>query len=194
MGISFFIIDVYNSSKFDKFNVYIAVKKFKILNNRRKRRAFRVSNAVKRYSTRPRLCVFRSNKHIYAQIIDDNLGKTLVSAGTTDKDLKTSIEFGGNCDAATKIGEAIAKKAVEAGITAVAFDRHGYLYHGRVRVLADAARKAGLDIGAASDNYTDEELAAKAAKKAASANKPKGAAKVEKSQKAAGQNRAPKKK
>ena len=170
------------------------MKKFKILNNRRKRRAFRVSNAVKRYSTRPRLCVFRSNKHIYAQIIDDNLGKTLVSAGTTDKDLKDSIKFGGNCDAAAKIGEVIAKKAVENGIKQVAFDRHGCLYHGRIQVLADAARKAGLDIGAGSDNYTEEELAARAAKKAASANKPKGAAKSEKAQKGGGQNRAPKKK
>ncbi len=171
------------------------MKKFKKLNLQKERRAFRVSNAVKRYSTRPRLCVFRSNKHIYVQIIDDNQGKTLVSAGTNDKALKAEIGFGGNCEAARKIGETIAKRALEAGITQVAFDRHGFLYHGRLQILADAARKAGLDIGAASDNYTEEELAARAAKKAASGNKkpsskkePKGAAK------AAAQNRAPKKK
>ena len=170
------------------------MKKFKLINLRRKRRAFRVSNAVKRYSTRPRLCVFRSNKHIYVQIIDDNAGKTLVAAGTNDKDLRSEIAFGGNCDAAKKVGEAIAKKALDAGIKQVAFDRHGYLYHGRVQVLADAARSAGLDIGAASDQYTEEELAARAAKKAASGGKKKVDKKEQQFAKSAGQNRAPKKK
>ena len=170
------------------------MKKITQLNNRRKRRTFRVSNAVKRYSNRPRLCVFRSNKHIYAQIIDDNIGKTLVSAGTSDKDLKSEIAFGGNCDAAKKIGEAIAKKAIEAGIKQVAFDRHGYLYHGRIQVLADAARSAGLDIGAASDRYTEEELAARAAKKAKSGSKPSVSKSDKKAAKAGGANRAPKKK
>ena len=170
------------------------MKKITQLNNRRKRRAFRVSNAVKRYSTRPRLCVFRSNKHIYAQIIDDNVGKTLVSAGTSDKDLRSEIGFGGNCDAAKKVGEAIAKKAIDAGIKQVAFDRHGYLYHGRIQVLADAARNAGLDIGAASDRYTEEELAARAAKKAKSGNKTSVSKSDKKAAKAGGANRAPKKK
>ena len=169
------------------------MKQYKQINQRRKRRTFRVSNAVKRYSNRPRLCVFRSNKHIYAQIIDDNVGKTLVSAGTNDKDLRSEIAFGGNRDAAQKVGAAIAKKALDAGITQVAFDRHGYLYHGRVQVLADAARSAGLDIGAASDRYTEEELAARAAKKGSSGRK-----KVDKKEqqfaKSSGQNRAPKKK
>ena len=170
------------------------MKQYKLINLRRKRRAFRVSNAVKRYSTRPRLCVFRSNKHIYVQIIDDNAGKTLVSAGTTDKDLRGEIAFGGNREAAQKVGEAIAKKALEAGIKQVAFDRHGYRYHGRVQALADAARNAGLDIGAASDNYTEEELAARTAKKARSGQKKKVDKKEQQFAKSAGQNRSPKKK
>lgn len=167
---------------------------FKQLNYRKKRRAFRVSNTVKRYSSRPRLCVFRSNKHIYVQIIDDNVGKTLVSAGTKDKDIRGELKFGGNCEAAEKIGEIIAKKALDAGIKQVAFDRHGFLYHGRIQRLADAARKAGLDIGAASDNYTEEELAARAAKKGKSAPKKSDSKGDAKKPKAAAQNRAPKKK
>ncbi len=160
------------------------MKKFKKLNNQRIRRANRVSNHVKRYSTRPRLCVFRSNKHIYAQVIDDATGKTLCSAGTNDKDLREAVGFGGNCDAAAKIGEAIARKAVAAGVQQVAFDRNGFKYHGRLKSLADAARKSGLDIGAIP---TAEELAVKAAKKGTApkkapkpvpgADKKKGAAK-----------------
>jgi large subunit ribosomal protein L18 len=125
------------------------MKKFKQINRQRRNRAFRVSNAVKRYSDRPRLCVFRSNSHIYAQIIDDEQGKTLASAGTLDKDLKKGIKNGGNCDAAEKVGSALATKALAAGITKVAFDRHGFKYHGRVKALADAARGGGLDIGSA---------------------------------------------
>ena len=117
------------------------------LNKSRKTRKFRVSNAVKRYSTRPRLVVFRSHKHISAQVIDDENGVTLASASTRDKDQRTGILYGGNCEAAAKIGEAVAKKAVAAGITQVAFDRRGYKYHGRVKSLADAARDNGLDIG-----------------------------------------------
>lgn len=127
------------------------MKKFKKLNLQRERRAFRTANKVKRFSTRPRLCVYRSNKHISAQIIDDAQGVTLVSASTNEKALRDGIAFGGNCDAASKIGETIAKKALEKGITSVAFDRHGNKYHGRLRFLADAARKAGLDIGTSSD-------------------------------------------
>ena len=121
------------------------------LNKSRKTRKFRVSNAVKKYSTRPRLVVFRSHKHISAQVIDDEKGLTIASAGTQDKDLRSGIAYGGNCDAATKIGEAIAKKAVAAGIEQVAFDRRGYKYHGRVKSLADAARDNGLDIGGKGD-------------------------------------------
>ena len=91
----------------------------------------------------PRLNVFRSNGNIFAQIIDDENGTTLVSASSIDKDLK--IENGGNIEAATKVGEALAKKAKSAKITEVVFDRGGYLYHGRVKALADAARENGLE-------------------------------------------------
>jgi large subunit ribosomal protein L18 len=127
------------------------MKKYKQINRQRRNRAYRVSNAVKRYSDRARLCVFRSNAHIYAQIIDDEQGKTLVAAGTLDKDLKKEVKNGGNCDAAEKVGVALASKALAAGVTKVAFDRHGFKYHGRVKALADAARGAGLDIGAAGE-------------------------------------------
>ena len=122
------------------------------LNKSRKTRKFRVSNAVKKYSTRPRLVVFRSHKHISAQILDDEKGVTLVSAGTLDKELRGGIAYGGNCDAAAIVGTAIAKKAVAAGVTQVAFDRRGYKYHGRVKSLADAARDNGLDIGSKGDD------------------------------------------
>ena len=92
----------------------------------------------------PRLCVFRSNKNISAQIIDDVNGVTLVSASTLDKELKAQIEYGGNKEAAKKVGEAVAKRALEKGIEVVAFDRGGFLYHGRVAELAEGAREAGL--------------------------------------------------
>ena len=92
----------------------------------------------------PRLCVFRSNKNISAQIIDDVNGVTLVSASTIDKELKDGIKYGGNKEAAKAVGEAIAKRALEKGIETVCFDRGGFLYHGRVKELADGARSAGL--------------------------------------------------
>ncbi|MED4305504.1 50S ribosomal protein L18 [Bacillus licheniformis] len=92
---------------------------------------------------RPRLNVFRSNKHIYAQVIDDVNGVTLVSASTLDKDF--NAENGSDTAAAAKVGELVAKRASEKGITNVVFDRGGYLYHGRVKALADAAREAGLE-------------------------------------------------
>ena len=136
------------------------MKKHKQLNRQRKNRAYRVSNAVKRVSTRHRLCVFRSNSHIYAQIIDDESAKTLVSAGTLDKDLRAEIPQSGNCEGAAKVGEAIAKKALEAGIKQVAFDRHGFKYHGRLKSLADAARKIGLDIGSAGEEKATKEKSA----------------------------------
>ena len=91
----------------------------------------------------PRLCVFRSNKEIYAQIIDDETKTTLVSASSLDKNLK--LENGSNVEAAKAVGEAIAKKATKAKITKVVFDRGGYLYHGRVQALAEAARENGLE-------------------------------------------------
>ena len=93
----------------------------------------------------PRLCVFRSSKNIYAQIIDDVNGKTLVAASTLDKDIKAKCEYGGNKEAAKLVGEKIGKAAAKAGIKQVAFDRGGYLYHGRVQELADGARSAGLE-------------------------------------------------
>ncbi|MDR3111127.1 MAG: 50S ribosomal protein L18 [Planctomycetaceae bacterium] len=167
------------------------MKKFKILNNRRERRAFRVSNAVKRVSTRPRLCVFRSNKHIYVQLIDDLTMKTICSAGTNDKELRSGISYGGNCAAAVKIGEAIAKKAIAAGVTQVAFDRHGFKYHGRLKALADSARKAGLDIGAMP---TAEELEAKSQKKAAADGKSKAPKKQQDAKPKKSGGAAPKKK
>jgi large subunit ribosomal protein L18 len=93
---------------------------------------------------KPRLSVHRSSKNIYAQIIDDKSGVTIVSASTLDKDLRSSIKSGANMDAATTIGKLVAERAMQKGISNVVFDRGGFIYHGRVRALADAAREAGL--------------------------------------------------
>lgn len=93
------------------------------------------------------MSVFRSSKHLYVQIIDDEEGKTLAAASTLDKDLKDKIAKGGNCEAAGLLGKVIADRALEAGVKQVAFDRREYKYHGRVAALADAARDAGLDLG-----------------------------------------------
>lgn len=93
---------------------------------------------------RPRLCVYRSLGHIYAQVIDDQSGKTIVSASSVDKDTKKGLKGGGNVAAAKVIGKAVAERAKAAGVTKVVFDRGGYKYHGRVKALADAAREAGL--------------------------------------------------
>lgn len=93
----------------------------------------------------PRLVVYRSTKHIYAQIIDDVKHVTLVSASSIDKDLKVTLAHGGNIDSAKAVGAAIAKKAIAAKISDVVFDRGGFLYHGRIAALADAAREAGLN-------------------------------------------------
>ena len=103
----------------------------------------RVRNKISGTPDRPRLCVFRSLSHMYAQIIDDVNGKTLVSASTLDADLKAN--YGGNKDAAKNVGLSIAKKAADAGIKDVVFDRGGYLYHGRVAELAAGAREGGLN-------------------------------------------------
>ena len=94
---------------------------------------------------RPRLAVFRSNNHMYAQIIDDTVGNTLVSASTLQKDVKAELEKTNNVEAATYLGTVIAKKAIEKGITSVVFDRGGFIYHGKIKALADAAREAGLN-------------------------------------------------
>jgi large subunit ribosomal protein L18 len=93
---------------------------------------------------RPRLAVFRSNNHMYAQIIDDTVGNTLVAASTLEKDIKAELEKTNNVDAAAYVGTSIAKKALEKGITEVVFDRGGFIYHGKIQALADAAREAGL--------------------------------------------------
>ena len=106
-------------------------------NEARLRRHRRVRNKISGTAARPRLDVFRSAKHIYAQIIDDEQGVTLVSASTMDKDFNG---FGGNVEAAAEIGKKVAAKALEKGITEVVFDRGGYVYHGRVKALADGAR------------------------------------------------------
>lgn len=98
----------------------------------------------KRAAGRPRLSVFRSSKHIYAQIIDDTNGVTLVAASSIEKDIKGSLKTGADTDAAAKVGSLVAERAVAAGIKDVVFDRGGYRYHGRVKALADAAREAGL--------------------------------------------------
>jgi len=103
----------------------------------------RIRRKVKGSGERPRLAVYRSLNHIYAQVVDDQLGKTIVSASTTEKDLRGTT--GGNLDAARRIGKAIAERALEKGIESVVFDRGGYLYHGRIKALTDAAREAGLN-------------------------------------------------
>lgn len=96
-------------------------------------------------SDRPRLAVFRSNNHIYAQVIDDDAQSTLCSASTVDKELRVGLEAnGGSCDASVAVGELVAKRAIAKGIQNVVFDRGGNLYHGRIKALADAAREAGL--------------------------------------------------
>ena len=110
-------------------------------NKARQKRHLRVRNHISGTAERPRLNVFRSLSNIYAQVIDDVNGVTLVSASTKDKDFQN---YGGNLEAAKAIGEAIAKRSLEKGITEVVFDRGGYVYHGRVAALAEAAREAGL--------------------------------------------------
>lgn len=111
-------------------------------NKARLKRHLRVRKKIQGTTERPRLNIFRSSKHIYAQIIDDVKGVTLVSASTVEKELEGN---GGNVDAARKVGELIAQRAKEQGVVQVVFDRGGYLYHGRVQALADAAREAGLE-------------------------------------------------
>ena len=104
----------------------------------------RVRTKVEGTSERPRLCVYRSLGHIYAQVIDDRSGKTLVSASTVDGETKKNLKGGGNIAAAKVIGKTVAERAKAAGVSKVVFDRGGYKYHGRVKALADAAREAGL--------------------------------------------------
>lgn len=111
----------------------------------RLRKHLRVRKKIKGTSERPRLNVFRSLNHIYAQVIDDITGTTIVAASTLDEALKGKVAFGGNKGAAKEVGTLVAKKALDKGIKQVVFDRGGYLYHGRVKELAEAAREAGLE-------------------------------------------------
>ena len=105
----------------------------------------KIRNRFSGTAERPRLAVFRSNNHMYAQIIDDTVGKTLVSASTLDKDVKAELEKTNNVEAATVVGTVVAKKALEKGITTVVYDRGGFVYEGKVKALAEAAREAGLE-------------------------------------------------
>jgi large subunit ribosomal protein L18 len=120
------------------------VRHEKRIGRQRERRAVRVRNRLKHDATRPRLCIFRSHKHTYAQIIDDLAGRTLAATSTLDKDVRAAVRYGGNKTAAVAIGKAIAARAIAAGVKEVVFDRRQYKYHGRVAALADAAREAGL--------------------------------------------------
>lgn len=116
----------------------------KAISRQRQRRRFRVAKRIRGTSDRPRLCVFRTHKHMYAQVINDAEGKTLASASTVDKDLRSDVKYGGNRTAAQAVGRSIAERALAAGIKQVCFDRREFQYHGRVAALADAAREAGL--------------------------------------------------
>lgn len=110
----------------------------------RMRRRFRVRRHIRGTAERPRLAVFRTHKHIYAQVVDDSTGRTLASASSMDKVLRDGLGFGGNKQAAEAIGKAVAERAKAAGVSQVCFDRGSFRYHGRVAALADAARAAGL--------------------------------------------------
>lgn len=118
--------------------------KNKTSNRIRQRRTWRVRNHLRKASDRPRLSVSRSLKHIGCQIIDDAQGRTVASASTRDKSLREQIGYGGNCQAAEIVGRLIAERALAAGVSEVVFDRGHNRYHGRIAVLAEAARKAGL--------------------------------------------------
>ena len=111
----------------------------------RAKKHLRIRNRFSGTAERPRLAVFRSNNHMYAQIIDDTVGNTLVSASTVQKEVKAELEKTNNVDAAAYLGKVIAKKALDKGITTVVFDRGGFIYQGKVKALADAAREAGLE-------------------------------------------------
>ena len=110
----------------------------------RVKKHMKIRNRFSGTAERPRLAVFRSNNHMYAQIIDDTVGNTLVSASTLEKDVKAELEKTNNVDAAAYLGTVIAKRAIEKGIDTVVFDRGGFIYQGKIEALADAAREAGL--------------------------------------------------
>ncbi|MBQ7944188.1 MAG: 50S ribosomal protein L18 [Lachnospiraceae bacterium] len=110
----------------------------------RAKKHMRIRNRVNGTAERPRLAVFRSNNHMYAQIIDDTVGNTLVSASSLEKEVKAELNKTNDVEAAAYVGTVIAKRAIEKGITEVVFDRGGFLYHGKIEALAEAAREAGL--------------------------------------------------
>ena len=111
----------------------------------RAKKHMKIRNRFSGTAERPRLAVFRSNNHMYAQIIDDTVGNTLVSASTLEKEIKAELEKTNNVDAAAYLGTVIAKRALEKGIDTVVFDRGGFIYQGKIKALADAAREAGLE-------------------------------------------------
>ena len=111
----------------------------------RRKKHYRLRNRFAGTAERPRLAVFRSNNHMYAQIIDDSIGHTLVAASTLEKEIKAELENTDTVEAAAYVGTVIAKRAIEKGITAVVFDRGGFIYQGKIQALADAAREAGLE-------------------------------------------------
>ena len=111
----------------------------------RRKKHYRLRNRFAGTAERPRLAVFRSKNHMYAQIIDDSIGHTLVAASTLEKEIKAELENTDTVDAAAYVGTVIAKRAIEKGITAVVFDRGGFIYQGKIQALADAAREAGLE-------------------------------------------------
>lgn len=116
--------------------------------NRRKKtidKHKRIRRNLKGTAERPRLSIYRSAKNIYVQLIDDSIGQTIVSSSTIEPHIKNMIHFGGNCKASELVGQTIAKKSLDKGISKVVFDRGGYLYHGRIKSLADAARNGGLN-------------------------------------------------
>jgi large subunit ribosomal protein L18 len=117
----------------------------KVVDGQRERRAYRVRKRVRGTTERPRLCVYRSLQNFGCQVIDDVQGKTIVSVSSAEKALKGQIGYGGNSDAAAKLGKILAERAISAGIKVVSFDRGPYKYHGRVAAFADAAREAGLE-------------------------------------------------
>jgi large subunit ribosomal protein L18 len=118
------------------------MKTSKELYDRRRRR---ISGKLKKSNNgRPRLAIFRSGKHIYAQVIDDNSGLTMASASTIDKEVRGKLKTGASIEAASEVGAIVAERAKKAGVDMVVFDRGGYIYHGRVKALAEAARKGGL--------------------------------------------------
>lgn len=118
--------------------------KNKLKAKRLERRKFSIRKAIFGSAERPRMSIFRSDKHIYAQIINDFEGKTLVAVSSISAEVRGDLKNGGNVEAAKRVGKAIAAKATAAGITAVSFDRGGNRYHGRIKALADAAREGGL--------------------------------------------------